>query len=68
MIVSLIYVGMFLVLGAWPIIFISNEKFFLRAIGGIDISKCYSLILLLSAILTVISLQRGLQALKGMEI
>jgi ABC-2 type transport system permease protein len=68
MILSLIYVGLVIVLGARPMYVHFNEQFLFKAVGGLDVIICYSLIVVLSLAVTMVPLSRGVRALRRMDI
>lgn len=68
MILSLIFVGMVIVLGARPMYVHFNEQFLFKDIGGLDVIICYALIVVLSMIVTIMPLCRGVRALRRMDI
>jgi len=68
MISSLMFIGLVLVLGAWPLYVHFNERFLFRSIGGIDVPMCYVLIVVLALLVAFLPLKRGIRALKQMDI
>jgi len=45
-----------------------NEKFLLKSLGGLDVPICYALIFIISLIAGYLPIQRGINALKKMDI
>lgn len=67
MVLSLSFVGAFLVLVSRPMYVHFNERFLAKAVGGLDVPLCYTLIVLLSLAVAVMPVQRGIHALRKME-
>lgn len=67
-ITSLLYVGAFVVLAARPLYVHYNRVFLFKDIGGIEVPICYGLILLLTCMVAIIPMRRGVQKLVSMDI
>lgn len=63
MITSLLYVGLVLVLSARPMVVHFNEKFLANFIGGVEVPVFYGLIILLTVLVTLEPLRRGIRSL-----
>jgi len=68
MISSLMYVMLVLVLGAWPMHVHFKEKFLFQFIGGVEVPVFYGLIVLLTMAVTLLPLNRGVRALRQMDL
>ncbi len=68
MTLSLGFIGLVLMLVGRPMYVHFNEKFLFKHLGGVDVPICYTLIVLLSLAVTFLPIQRGIQALKKMDI
>jgi ABC-2 type transport system permease protein len=68
MITSLMYVLLVLVLGAWPMHVHFKEKFLFQFIGGVEVTVFYGLIVLLTTLVTLVPLSRGVRALRQMDL
>lgn len=68
MIIGMGFVGLVLVLLARPMFAHFNEKFLSQAIGGLEVPLCYALIIILTVMVTLIPLRRGISRLKQMDI
>lgn len=68
MISSLAYVMLVLVLSARPMYVHFNEKFLFKFVGGIEVPVFYGLIVVLTALVTVVPMRCGIRALRTMDI
>ncbi len=68
MILSLMYVGAVVALGARPMYVHFNEIFLLKSVGGVDVPICYGLIILLTGVVIVEPLRRGVKNLETMDL
>jgi len=68
MTLSLGFIGLVMMLGGRPMYVHFNQKFLFKSLGGIDVPICYSLIVVLSLIVAFLPIQRGILALKKMDI
>lgn len=68
MILSMSFVGVVVMLGAWPMYVHFNEKFLFKPGGGIDVPVCYALIVVLSLAVAILPLRMGVRALRRMDI
>ncbi len=67
MISSLLYVGLVLMLGARPMYVHFKEKFMFQLVGGIEVPFFYGAIVVLTILVTVLPLVRGIRALRTMD-
>ncbi len=65
---SLAYIGGVLMLVGRPMYVHFNEKFLFKSVGGLDVPICYTLIVVLTLAVTFLPLQRGIEALKKMDV
>jgi ABC-2 type transport system permease protein len=65
---SLIYVGVVVVLSARPLYVHYNDVFLFKDVGGIEVPICYGLIIILTAIVAIVPLRRGINNLQTMDI
>lgn len=68
MILALSYIGLILMLGARLVYVHFNERFLFKSIGGIDVPICYTLILILTLIVTFFPLRLGIRSLNQRDI
>ena len=68
MTISLGFIGLVLMLVGRPMYVHFNEKFLLKSLGGIDVPICYTLIIIISLTAAYLPIQRGINALKKMDI
>jgi len=64
MISSLLYVGLVLILSARPMVVHFNARFLANFIGGVEVPVFYGLIILLTALVTLEPMRRGVRSLK----
>jgi len=67
MISSLLYVGLVLVLVARPMYVHFKEKFLFQLVGGVEVPFFYAAIVLLSVLVTVLPMVRGVRSLRSMD-
>lgn len=68
MVSSLAYVGLFLMLVAWPMHVHFKEKFAFQQIGGKEIPVIFAAIVILSLVVALEPLRRGIKNLKEMDL
>ena len=68
MTISLGFIGLVLMLVGRPMYVHFNEKFLFKSLGGIDVPICYALIIIISLTAAYLPIQRGISALKKMDI
>ena len=68
MIASLGYLGLFMALGARPVYVHFNEIFLSRMVPGLNSEFCYVLVVILSLLVALIPMQKGVQALEKMDL
>jgi ABC-2 type transport system permease protein len=68
MTLSLGFIGLVMMLVGRPMYVHFNEKFLLKSLGGIDVPICYALIVIISLTAAYLPIQRGISALKKMDI
>ncbi len=68
MVISLGYVGVVMMLAGRPLYVHFNQRYLLRAIGGIDVPICYALILILTLVVTFLPIRHGVRALTRMDL
>jgi ABC-2 type transport system permease protein len=68
MTLSLGFIGLVIMLVGRPMYVHFNEKFLLKSLGGIDVPICYALIVIISLTVAYLPIQRGINALKKMDI
>ena len=68
MTLSLGFIGLVIMLVGRPMYVHFNEKFLLKFLGGIEVPICYALIIIISLTVAYLPIQRGISALKKMDI
>lgn len=68
MTLALGYIGLILILGARPVYVHLTERFLFKSIGGIDVPICYTLIIILTGIATILPIKYGIRSLKQKDI
>ena len=68
MLSSLSYVALVLIFGARPMYVHFKEKFLFESIGGLDVPVLYSLVVLLTLIVTFVPMRRGIRRLETMDL
>lgn len=63
MTLALSFIGLILMLGARPVYVHLNERFLFKSIGGIDVPICYTLIIILTGLITFLPLKLGIRSL-----
>ncbi len=68
MIASLGYLGFFVALGARPVYVHFNEIFLSRRVPGLDSEFCYILIVIMTLVVALIPMKKGIRALEKMDL
>jgi len=68
MTLALSFIGLILMLGARPVYVHFNERFLFKSIGGIDVPICYTLIIILTGLITYLPLRLGVRSLNQGDI